>query len=66
MDKSEQEEASCVVQVVLDKTTIDMLDRLARQTSLPREALIPMALSMLEREGAEGLLQKSMPDHPLP
>lgn len=64
MEKPEQKEPSCIVQVALDEATVDMLGRLARQTSLPWEALIPMALSMLEREGVDRLLQERMPDHP--
>lgn len=66
MEKPEQEEASCIVQVALDEPTIALLDRLVRQTSLPRETLIPMALGMLEREGVARLLREHMPDHPLP
>lgn len=66
MEKPEQEEPSCIVQVALDEPTIDLLDRLARQTSLPWDALIPLALSMLEREGVDRLLQEHMPDHLLP
>ncbi len=67
MVKPEQEEPSCsIVQVALDEPTVALLNRLARQTSLPWESLIPIALAILEREGVERFLQERMPDHPLP
>lgn len=63
MVKPEDDEKSCIVQVALDEQTIGLLNRLSEKTSLPWEVLIPVALTILEREGLEHFLQKHMPDH---
>lgn len=63
MLKPDNEEKSCIVQVALDEQTIGLLNRLSEQTSLPWEALIPIALAILEKEGVERFLREHMPDH---
>lgn len=57
------DDKSCIVQVALDEQTIGLLNRLSEKTSLPWEALIPIALAILEREGLERFLQERMPDN---